>query len=1166
MKIRLLFGILFVLPGIINAQRIELLKDINQTPTGIQVYSSVTANNLLFFSLSVRNAGQLWRTDGTDEGTIQLTDNQANENDYLTDAGSYMVYTTYNGNETWLYRSDGTVGGTFLIHKTGVYSRITAIANVNGTAFFSVEVPVSEEVVRHQLWKTDGSVAGTMLVKDFGTTPAGESGLSSLFNFNGKLSFIVQGSPAMLWLSDGTEAGTQPVGTLTENNIQPAVLGNYLYFDQGSGFYRTDGKTISLIKDGFVFIREGLVIGNTIYFAARNTTYGAELWKSDGTTEGTVLVKDIYPGPSNSSDPADLSNLNGTLFFRVKTAEGFRLWKSDGTPEGTIQVSSTELNVGSYFPSGFRTVGNQIAFPDETDKLYKSDGTEAGTKQLTTFSVRIHGQLGNEIYFSGSDGSGTQLYKSDLTEAGTKAVTNRSVTAGSNPRQLTDVNGNAFFIASPQSGQFELWKSDGTPDGTVKIKDTSTKKSDYPPGLLTNVNGTLYFVVNQNEIWKSNGTTEGTVQVYKENDPDFINPINELIQTDKILIYNQNFFRNHLWRTDGTTAGTRRFTGSNAVELGTITGLTNVNETVFFGSRRSKYNDATDEFEYFTDLWKTNGETQNTILLRTFNPHLTFNPVAFKGELYFGAWDETNSVELWKSDGTVTGTKVVSQVTDSLGTILEQAGTIVTAGNYLYYITNAAGSYPLVRTDGTQAGTKVIKNLFPGGNLKDFNLYTAMGLVYLTAHDSDNNQELLWRTDGTAEGTYQLGTFDAFESSDFGKPRPAIRIKGEVNGKLLFVPFSRQLGDQLWTTDGTSEGTIMLTPPVSTPYDFTISPTVRYGNLFYFVMHDPQTGTELWQSDGTPEGTHLAAELNPKGNAVITELALIGGTLFMSAGDGNTGVELYKYIQSPAEDQTLYPVADAFIRNVPFEKTNFGTSQELGVKAGSREGYQRKTYLKFPLVSKGNVTSARLRIYGFNYQNEQQVQMAVTGIENDNWTETGIIWPNAPSVSGELLDSVFVNDQQRYHELDVTSFVQAQLAGDKTATFVLTNPTESNIRLFLSSRENKVNPPELIISSHNDSDARRSAMNEPEKKRREASVLYPNPVRDRFSVQLSEQHKGNAQLLLTYPNGKTQKLHTAGSTPQMQVDISSMKLTTGKYLLQVKSDSHQETFSVIVSN
>ena len=79
-------------------------------------------------------------------------------------------------------------------------------------------------------------------------------------------------------------------------------------------------------------------VNGTLFFTADDGVNGCELWKSDGTAAGTVLVKDIRPG-SCSSCPRNLTNVNGTLFFAADDgSDGRELWKSDGTAAGTVLV------------------------------------------------------------------------------------------------------------------------------------------------------------------------------------------------------------------------------------------------------------------------------------------------------------------------------------------------------------------------------------------------------------------------------------------------------------------------------------------------------------------------------------------------------------------------------------------------------------------------------------------------------------------------------------------------------------------------------------------------------------------------------------------------------------------------------------------------------------
>src|SRR5262249_5675611 len=127
-----------------------------------------------------------------------------------------------------------------------------------------------------------------------------------LINENGILLFIIYAYPGrQLWKSDGTPDGTVLLESFAGGTTSVASLTN---------------------------------VNGTAFFVASDGVLGAELWKSDGTTDGTVLVKDIYPG-SRSSDPRDLFEFNGTLFFTANDGvHGRQLWESDGTEAGTLLV------------------------------------------------------------------------------------------------------------------------------------------------------------------------------------------------------------------------------------------------------------------------------------------------------------------------------------------------------------------------------------------------------------------------------------------------------------------------------------------------------------------------------------------------------------------------------------------------------------------------------------------------------------------------------------------------------------------------------------------------------------------------------------------------------------------------------------------------------------
>src|SRR5262249_29871518 len=115
-----------------------------------------------------------------------------------------------------------------------------------------------------------------------------------------------------------------------------------------------------------------VVINGETYFSADDGVHGVELWKSDGSGIGTVMLKDIAPG-SDSSSPFNLTNVNGRLFFEANFVyfEGSELWTSDGTPEGTVRLKTRSF--------GNLTDVNGTLFFTADYGLWKSDGTPAGT-------------------------------------------------------------------------------------------------------------------------------------------------------------------------------------------------------------------------------------------------------------------------------------------------------------------------------------------------------------------------------------------------------------------------------------------------------------------------------------------------------------------------------------------------------------------------------------------------------------------------------------------------------------------------------------------------------------------------------------------------------------------------------------------------------------------
>jgi ELWxxDGT repeat protein len=262
---------------------------------------------------------------------------------------------------------------------------------------------------------------------------------------------------------------------------------------------------------------------------------GIELWRSDGTPEGTVLVKDIVPGPDSSS-PVSVANLNGAVLFTARDSNGdLNLWKTDGTENGTTLIALMErfqANVDGFYPCVYAATvtGNKAVFmvAATTNKveLWTTDGTAGGTHPIREFDRVLNG---NSPWFLSSTsgmvfittvpqpGKGVELWRTDGTSTGTFLVRDdypRDV--GSGPGMPVDCNGTVFFSANAS----ELWKSDGTETGTIRVKAMSQDQGDSAPYNLVNVNGTLFFTLTvrsaegdqEDELWKSDIKIEGDDQ------------------------------------------------------------------------------------------------------------------------------------------------------------------------------------------------------------------------------------------------------------------------------------------------------------------------------------------------------------------------------------------------------------------------------------------------------------------------------------------------------------------------------------------------------------------------------------------------------------------------------------------------------------------------------
>lgn len=792
-------------------------------------------------------------------------------NAYYGWTGDLVVFNGRNplaGEELWV--TDGTPNGTGILQD--IYrssdSRPDRFTRVGSVVFFMAD----DGNVGKELWKTDGTPSGTFLVKDI------QEGTSSTFVSNmtaalGKLFFQANDgiSGSELWVSDGSTAGTFMV-----KDINPGSSGSS---------------------------PESLVATATgILFSANDGTSGSELWRSDGTEAGTTLVKDINPGGGSSSPTSAVALANSVLFKATDGANGYELWESDGSAAGTVMVKDIRSGPNSSYPGNF-----------------------------TVFN--------GEVYFSASDGlAGTELWKTDASAAGTVLVKDiRSGLSSSSPKNLTASGPQLFLTANDGSHGVEIWKTDGTSAGTSLVKDINPGSSSGVYGKIAQTNFGIFFGGTDGthglEPWKSDGTVAGTVMIKDINPTTASSSFNTLLSTGPQVYFQaeDGVNGNHLWISDGTANGTFSLTPQPLSAGSEFGNIMSCSDTFMFGSANDGINgsepwttDSTsagtimlaeiypgsigsspyrravlngDVFfvpidpTFAQEMWTTDCTPSGTGLLKDINPSGSFGnsvTAVSGGTLFFDADDGTNGRELWKSDGTSGGTVMVKDInpTGSSFPSPYPFGSVI-----LLRADDGVTGKELWISDGSLGGTTLVKDINPGPNGSSvYDIQEIGPIAVFRANDGVNGTEL-WRTDGSSTGTslvLDINPGPASALTDF------YGLLTEVGGRAFFAAADGVHGEELWITDGTSAGTVLVMDVNPGPESSNPSYLLAIGATLYFVADDGSHGKELWRSDGTPDGTFLFADIWPgeKGSDPIGPWAIDGLALY-TAGSPEYGRELW---------------------------------------------------------------------------------------------------------------------------------------------------------------------------------------------------------------------------------------------------------------------------------
>ncbi|MFO0999029.1 MAG: hypothetical protein U0936_01720 [Planctomycetaceae bacterium] len=606
---------------------------------------------------------------------------------YLTNVNGTLYFRAtdgLNGYEVWRINSSGVadlvedaVAGSGISPWINSSPRI--LTNVNGTLYFNIR----DTANGYELWRINSSGVAEM-VEDAVAGGGINSGSShshpqTLTNVNGMLYFRgndnlnggelwrINSSGVAEMVDDAIPGGGINPGEESSNPSQLTNVNGTLYFSANDG---TNGEELWRINSsGVAEVVENAIPGGgispgssdsqpnyltnvngTLYFNASDGVNGHELWRVNSLGVAEIVEDPVVGGGisagSSSSFPRDLTNFNGTLYFRAADpATGYELWRvnslgvaeivEDSIPGGGISPGSsgsypsalTNVNGTAYFVAIDQENGielwriNSLGEAELIEDLIPGGGINPGS------NGSYPGDLANvngTLYFNASDGvNGSELWRinslggAELVE---DAVAGGGIVPGSNSSSasyMTNANGTLYFRAHDGVNGSELWRVNSS--GVAELVEDAVAgggiasgSSSSNPKSLTNVGGTLYFFaddgVNGDELWRinSSGLAEmvenaisggGLVAGAGSSDPGFLTNVNGTLY----FVALDDLSRKSLWRlNEDGIAGIVEEISSGA---GLFSGVTDYNSPQLTIVNSKLYFVADDGFLNGRELW-----------------------------------------------------------------------------------------------------------------------------------------------------------------------------------------------------------------------------------------------------------------------------------------------------------------------------------------------------------------------------------------------------------------------------------------------------------------------------------------------------------------------------------------------------------------------------------
>jgi ELWxxDGT repeat protein len=650
---------------------------------------------------------------------------------------------------------------------------------------------------------------------------------------------LTPGPGVMLWATDGTEEGTE-------------LLAGYCT-DEAAG-----------CQSAPRFLGQ---LGGVVLFEVSRARwdFDRELWRTDGTREGTFLLQpEVCPGRDPSDDTTVIAG--GALFFAGFDAEaGCELWHSDSTAAGTGRVSNLGPGESGSFPHGFAAVGQRVLFTTsltDGDGLWVTDGTAKGTSRIADLPTVAHvTAVGGRGFFIAAElTGGSSLWTSDGTAAGTRRVRHFAVyaiceTEGHDCEPVTTFlrpDGDGVVFVADDGGGSQLWRSDGTPRGTRRLTHIATPArlgyEGWVPddGAAVRLSESLLLLMTpagaRVRLWASHGGQASALTGCPGGCP-IVRSLLVPVPGGKRVVFagwSGPSKGIELWTSDGTAAGTHLVRDLCAGYCSSAPGnFLVLGDAVYFTTAADDDGPA---------LWRTDGTAAGTVFLGRAAFPASRPPGGAVlggqgGQVVLGLATGSRVSELWISAGSEASTHPLTTFDRSVSSSDPRFASL--GDRVVFTALDVPGgsiwSSDGVTTERLTTASQATGETTAGGFSQPI---VAGGRVFTFTTGFDDaliSHSHLVTTDGTLTGTRRI--------ADLGDNY--VTSSREFGGRLVFEVES---GDHqtlsLWSSDGTSAGTA---PLLNLPLDGATKLAAAGGFLYFFSFVD--AGFSLFRSDGTAAGT-----------------------------------------------------------------------------------------------------------------------------------------------------------------------------------------------------------------------------------------------------------------------------------------------------------------------